>query len=194
MDDQSVAKAFRDLVDLLKKHEPVLDEARRAEIEARYKAEKPELQKAAKGLLLYLVVVVVLFLSASVALALWGSGLLGHAGLQLALAIATGTLGSSVAALLSALDRRAHGWELSNGWKYPQPEPADKFQESMVPIFVVRPLLGSVMGLVLYLYPWPDKLTYVSDVSIGFWGFLLGFLAKSFLDVLKGVFKSVFGK
>ncbi len=194
MDERTLAKAFRDLVDLLKKLEPELDKERSEELEARFKAEGPKLNRAAKRLVLYLVVVVVLFLGVSAFLVLWGPGLLDPTGLRLALAIATGTLGSGVAALLSALDRRANGWELSNGWKYPEPKPADKFQESMIAFFAVRPLLGSVMGLVLYLYPWPEKLVYVSDTSIGFWGFLLGFLAKSFLDLLKGIFKNVFGK
>ena len=103
-------------------------------------------------------------------------------------------MGSAVAALLSALDRSAHGWELTDGSKYPQPEPKDKFQLSMLLMFWVRPLLGSVMGVVLYVYPWPDKLAGAGGISIGFWGFVLGYLAKSFLDVLKGVFKNVFGK
>lgn len=113
---------------------------------------------------------------------------------RLALAVATGTLGSAIAALLSALERRANGWELSNGWKYPRPEPRDKFQTSMVPMFVARPLLGSVMGVILYLYPWPAALAGSEGISVGFWGFVMGYLAKSFLEVVKGLFKSVFGK
>src|SRR5262249_45785107 len=128
---------------------------------------KPKLEKEATRLTAFLAVLVLVLLASACWLVLRPTPL--ESGVKLALAIATGTLGSAVAALLSALDRRAHGWELSNGWKYPGPEPKDKFQLAMLPLFWARPLLGSVMGLLLYVYPWTDRLGGFSGISIGFW-------------------------
>jgi len=193
VEEPDLGTTFRELVNLLKKHERYFDEKRRAELENRYNSERTELKRSANNLIGFLVVLVLVLLAVSSGLALWTKPLQSNSA-KLALAVATGTLGSAVAALLSSLDRRAHGWELSDGSKYPKQEPADKFQVLMLPMFWVRPLLGSVMGLVLYLYPWPDKLPGASGISIGFWGFVLGYLAKSFLDVIKGIFKNVFGK
>lgn len=193
MEEPNLGTAFRELSDLLKKHERAFDEKRRAELEDRYNKEKPELERSARNLIWFLVVLVLVLLAVSSGLALWTTPLQSNSA-KLAMAVTTGTLGSAVAALLSALDRRSHGWELSDGSKYPKSEPADKFQLLMLPMFLVRPLLGSVMGVVLYLYPWSDKLAGASGISIGFWGFVLGYLAKSFLDVIKGIFKNVFGK
>jgi hypothetical protein len=190
MEERFLGKTANELLELLKKHEPVLNKERSEKLEARYKADEPDLKRAFNRLVAFLVTTVCVCLAISSYLLLRES----LDGARLALAVVTGTLGSAVAALLSVLDRRAHGWELSNGWKYPQAEPKDKFQLSMVPLFWARPLLGAVMGVLLYVYPWPDKVAGLSDVSIGFWGFVLGYLAKSFLDVLKGLFKNVFGK
>lgn len=192
MEEPNLYRAFRELIDLLKKHERAFDEKRLAELEDRYNKEKSELERAARKLTRFLAVLILVLIAVSSGLVLLTT--LQSNSAKLALAVATGTLGSAVAALLSALDRQSHGWELSNGSKYPKPEPADKFQLLMLPFFWARPLLGSVMGLLLFLYPWTDKLTGASGISIGFWGFVLGYLAKSFLEVIKDIFKNVFGK
>jgi hypothetical protein len=193
VEEPNLDTAFRELIDLLKKHERAFDEKRRAELEDRYNKEKSELERSARKLTRFLAVLILVLIAVSSGLVLWTTPLQSNSA-KLALAVATGTLGSAVAALLSALDRQSHGWELSDGSKYPKNEPADKFQLLMLPFFWARPLLGSVMGLLLYLYPWTDKLTGASGISIGFWGFVLGYLAKSFLDVIKSIFKNVFGK
>src|SRR5262245_5463068 len=168
METNDLGAGYRALLDSLRELEPVLDKEQRSALEARYQQEKPQLEQAVTHLLAFLVVLILVLVAVSSWLALRTMPL--ESSVKLALAVATGTLGSAVAALLSALDRKTHGWELSNGWKYQEPKPADKFQLSMLPLFWTRPLLGSVMGVVLYMYPWTDKLNGFTRISIGFWG------------------------
>lgn len=121
---------------------------------------------------------------------------------QVLLCIVGGTLGSSISALISAAERISHGWELSEGIKYPDPQPVDKFVARMVPFFVVRPFLGSAMGLVVYAgitggyliaAQNPDKATF-SREGLLFLAFLGGLFAKTFMEKLRAMFDALFGK
>jgi len=113
-----------------------------------------------------------------------------------------GTLGSSVMALRSIIERIANGWELSDGTKFPKEKPEDKFVAKMVPGFLVRPFLGSAMGFLVYLAVTGGFWIAISPASssiefnpfgLGFLSFLAGLFAKTFLKKLKWVFDHIFG-
>jgi hypothetical protein len=61
------------------------------------------------------------------------------------LCVMGGTPGSCIFALLSAAGRISHGWEFSQGDKYPAAEPQDKFVARTVPFFMVRPFLRHLL-------------------------------------------------
>jgi hypothetical protein len=116
------------------------------------------------------------------------------------LCIYTGTLGSSVMALRSIIDRIAFGWELSDGSKLPKKEPPDKFVGKMLPGFLARPFLGSAAGFLVFLAVtsgyWiaisPNSSVEFNPFGLGFLAFLGGLFAKTFFIRLKGVFDKSF--
>jgi hypothetical protein len=116
------------------------------------------------------------------------------------LCIYTGTLGSSVMALRSIIDRIAFGWELSDGSKLPKKEPPDKFVGKMLPGFLARPFLGSAAGFLVFLAVtsgyWiaisPNSSVEFIPFGLGFLAFLGGLFAKTFFIRLKGVFDKSF--
>jgi hypothetical protein len=118
------------------------------------------------------------------------------------LCVLGGTLGSSISALLSAADRISHGWEFSKGEKYPLPQPEDKFVARMVPFFIVRPFLGSAMGLLVYVGLTGGYLIAVQNAEqatfspqgLLFLAFLGGLFAKTFIEKLRTMFDTLFGK
>ena len=118
------------------------------------------------------------------------------------LCVVGGTLGSSISALISAAERISHGWEFSEGDKYPAPEPKDKFVARMVPFFVIRPFLGSAMGLLVYAGLTGGYLIAVknakadsfSQEGLLFLSFLTGLFAKTFIEKLRKMFDTLFGK
>jgi hypothetical protein len=118
------------------------------------------------------------------------------------LCVVGGTLGSSLSALLSAADRISHGWEFSGGDKYPAAEPRDKFVARMVPFFIVRPFFGSAMGLLVYVGLTGGYLIVVQNAQgatfsregLLFLAFLGGLFAKTFIEKLRAMFDTLFGK
>lgn len=118
------------------------------------------------------------------------------------LCVVGGTLGSSISALLSAADRISHGWEFSGGDKYPASEPKDKFVARMVPFFIVRPFLGSAMGLLVYVGLTGGYLIAVQNAEgaifsregLLFLTFLGGLFAKTFIEKLRTMFDTLLGK
>lgn len=118
------------------------------------------------------------------------------------LCVVGGTLGSSISALLSAADRISNGWEFSAGEKYPRFEPKDKFVARMVPFFLVRPFLGSAMGLLVYVGLTGGYLIAVQNAQgstfspegLLFLALLGGLFAKTFLEKLRAMFDTLFGK
>ena len=101
-----------------------------------------------------------------------------------------------MAALTSCLDRYASGYELKDGEKWPPKATKDTFNQRMARWFFFRPYLGVVMGPV---FTWGTDIL-VKDASsltnsathLGFAAFVGGLLAKSIIDVIKGVFKNIF--
>jgi hypothetical protein len=123
-------------------------------------------------------------------------------------AILSATMGSALSALYSLLDRRSRGWEFDNGRKWPaskDPKKQDKremFVMRMVPWFIVRPWFGTALGLVFYLgfaggYLATTKSAVLSDANatsaIAFVGFLVGLMAKTFIQRLRAAFEALFG-
>jgi hypothetical protein len=118
------------------------------------------------------------------------------------LCVVGGTLGSSISALVSVVERISHGWEFSGGDKFPGPEPKDKFVARMVPILVVRPFLGSAMGLLMYAGLTGGYLIAIENAGSAtfsrngllFLSFLSGLFAKTFIEKLRAMFDTLFGK
>ena len=111
----------------------------------------------------------------------------------IALCVTAATLGSAVSALISAADRYAHGFELADGTKLPQAQPADKFVERMAPWFLIRPFLGAAMGLLVYVgvvggyliaVDTDDEVRF-NPHSLAFLSFLGGLFAKTLLEKLR---------
>lgn len=120
----------------------------------------------------------------------------------LLLCIIAATTGSSISALVSAAERISNGWELSSSKKYPRPEPKDKFVARMAPFFAVRPFLGSAVGFLAYVGIVGGYLIAVknrgkedfSQEALLFLTFLAGLFAKTFIEKLRAMFDTLFGK
>lgn len=118
------------------------------------------------------------------------------------LCVAAGTLGSSISALISVAERVANGWELERGEKWPPVGgKPDKFVARMIPLFLVRPLLGSAMGYLVYVGIVGGFLVAVRTATPGdfrpeglaFLALLAGLFAKTFLEKLRDAFKTFLG-
>jgi len=110
---------------------------------------------------------------------------------------AAGTLGSTIAALLSCLQRRSNGLEFKNGKKYPKDNPADKFSLRMSTFYILRPLLGLFAGLVVYFgiqYILKVELIQDEQNRYIFWSLMGGLFAKSLIAKLKDLFDALIGK
>ena len=161
------------------------------------------LRRSASLVVAWLVLMILLSLSLVVALLakVTLAGISDFSTQRILLCVMGGTLGSSISALLSAADRISHGWEFSGGDKYPAPEPKDKFVARMVPFFIVRPLLGSAMGLLVYAGLTSGYLIAVENAQdatfsrpgLLFFSFLGGLFAKTFIEKLRGMFDTFFG-
>ena len=116
--------------------------------------------------------------------------------------LAASVLGSSTSAFISALDRRAHGWEV-HGVKIP-PGAGERFNEKMAPFFRKRPFLGLFTGILVFsamhahvlLRDEPGttpELTGAALYRMVFYSLLAGLFAKSLIEKLKVLFDKVFG-
>jgi len=113
-----------------------------------------------------------------------------------------GFSGSAVAALTSCLDRYANGFERDGGVKYPSVGEKDKetgkerFSRRFSWWLIVRPFLGLLIAPIFiwgisYFAEKPDKFRSSVERS-GFTAFMAGLLAKSVIDLIKGLFKNIF--
>lgn len=107
-----------------------------------------------------------------------------------------GYCGSAVAALTSSLDRYAKGFERESGEKYPEGISGETFNRRMARWFFIRPFLGAIvapifLSAIAIFASEPDKLINATG-NIAFSAFMGGFLAKSVLDLIKGLFKNIF--
>ncbi len=122
--------------------------------------------------------------------------------------IVAGILGCSSAALLSALERKAKGWELANGDQWPQSDrksdneslnvdKSERFSMRMMSFFLLRPALGVLAALLIYFGfgNFPES-TVEPEISknysnLMFWSLLAGFFTKTLFDNMKEVFISI---
>jgi hypothetical protein len=115
-----------------------------------------------------------------------------------------GTLGSTSSSLISALQRKANGWETEDGKKYPidnTKSPTDDkremFSQRMATFFLYRPTLGIIAGLLIY-FGMQSK--YFGDTGLEdpykviFWSLLSGLFVKSLIKKLKDLFDNLVGK
>jgi len=112
--------------------------------------------------------------------------------------ILSGILGSSISALISALQRKANGWEFKNGLKYPNDSPKDKFSIRISSFFIIRPILGILSGFIIYygfqtIGNFKINSEGLEESSLVFWSILAGLFAKSMIEKLKDVFKNLIG-
>lgn len=105
--------------------------------------------------------------------------------------------GSTVSAFLSALNRRANGWEFSDGQKYPVGSKPDRFSMRMSIFFLMRPLLGILAGFIIYF-----GFSIISHAQVSgaeeshtliFWSLIAGLFAKSLIQKLKDLFDNLIG-
>ena len=111
--------------------------------------------------------------------------------------IIAGVLGSTASALISALDRKANGWESKNGDKYPESGKPDKFSIRMATFFLYRPIFGILAGLLVFFGMQAKYFgnTGIEDQSkVIFWSLLSGLFVKSLIEKLKDLFDSFVGK
>jgi hypothetical protein len=121
----------------------------------------------------------------------------------IAVCLVGGTLGGSLSALLSAADRWANGLESWAGKKFPGPRPKDKFSLRMAPFFLIRPVLGGALGVVVYagirsglLFAQKNGTddAQLNMHALAFYATLAGLFAKTLLERLKDMFKAFVGK
>ncbi len=104
--------------------------------------------------------------------------------------IIAGILGSTSAALLSALERKANGWENKNGNKYPKDEPKYKFSERIATFFLFRPVFGILAGLLVYFGMQSKaigKLQNDTNPDIIFFSLVAGLFIKLLIEKLKDI-------
>jgi hypothetical protein len=171
----------------------VLDSASESE-----KIEISRLQRSAWLLIAWLICL----LSLSIMFLVWA---LAEASATILLLIGmctvAGLSGSTVSVLISMADRLSNGWELESGKKWPESaKKPDMFGRRMIPWFLIRPFLGAVMGLIIYvglsgglLMANVETGSDLAALRLTFWALLAGLFAKSFLESLKRAFAVLVG-
>lgn len=163
--------------------------------------EKWGLQRSAWQLILWLIFLLLF----SIAFLVWGLAEVPATTLLLiGLCTAAGLCGSTIAVLISLAERLSNGWELESGHKVPEnAKKNEMFGRRMVPWFVIRPFLGAVMGLAIYLglsgglfvisSPVNPTNLEPSAIRLTFIALIAGLFAKSFLESLKRAFAAFVG-
>lgn len=176
----------------------LLRDQAKAKAEAAYAMEQKALKRVfflVSGWLSGLTLTLVATLGALVA-GVWSPA---QPALSAVVATAAGTLGSALSALLSALQRRANGWETSDGSRYPFDEgKSERFSLAMAPFLATRPVLGAATGLVVLLGSQADVFSVAGTGGtlerVAFWAFLAGLFAKTLIEKLKTTFDQLVGK
>jgi hypothetical protein len=107
-----------------------------------------------------------------------------------------GFSGSGTAALTSCLDRYAHGYETDSGKKFPEAAGGETFNRRFARWLYARPFLGALIappltwGIVFFVRESEQWLS--SAQHLAFTAFLAGLLAKSVVELMKGLFKNIF--
>lgn len=164
-------------------------------------SEKTEINRLQRSAWL-LIVWLILLLICSLAFLVWALAAVPSTTLLLiGMCTAAGLSGSIVSVLFSMADRLSNGWELESGKKLPEnAEKPDMFGRRMIPWFVIRPFLGAVMGLIVYvglsgglLMVHVETGSDLAALRLTFLALLAGLFAKSFLESLKRAFAAFVG-
>lgn len=119
------------------------------------------------------------------------------------LSMLAGALGAAVSAIVLLCDRYQAGFALADGSVHPPSEkPRARFHDGLVPYLALRPVLGAVMGLIVYagfvggflIATTTNAPTHFSPQGIVFASVLSGLFAKTFLARMRMVFKSLLGE
>jgi hypothetical protein len=177
----------------------LLRDQERAKAEAAYTAEQRALRRVfflVSGWLVGLTLALVTALAGLVA-GVWSPAqpVLG----TVVVATAAGALGSAVSALLSALQRRANGWETRAGLRYPFDEgKSERFNLGIAPFLAARPALGASVGLIVLVGAQAGVFSVAATAGTldraAFWSFLAGLFAKTLIEKLKTTFDQLVGK
>ena len=197
MDIREVEKRIESIEQSIKQLRVALKHFKDNQLPDKLNNEVPLLKEYAWKVITYLIVLTVLSSIGALWLllsnAVWIPNL--KAGL---VSLAAGLLGSSISAMLSALQRRANGWEFSDGSTFPGDEPKERFNESMIPFFLARPFLGMAVGFLAFV---GGLSAFLIDVGtppdlyeLAFIALLAGLFAKTLLDKPKEVFDNLVGK
>jgi hypothetical protein len=111
------------------------------------------------------------------------------------ISVTAGALGSATTALVSCLNRRANGFEDRCGRQTPDPDTRkERFNQGMYYWFLARPFLGATVAAVIYwgIQGGVFELSLTQSAEVAFYGFLSGLLAKTILDLLRGLLKNIF--
>jgi len=111
------------------------------------------------------------------------------------ISVRAGALGSTTTALVSCLNRRANGFEDRCGRQTPDPDTRkERFNQGMYYWFLARPFLGATVAAVIYwgIQGGVFELSLTQSAEVAFYGFLSGLLAKTILDLLRGLLKNIF--
>jgi hypothetical protein len=149
----------------------------------------------AAALLLWLAALVIGTGFAAIVLLNSGDDYLESTSYQVVLCVTGGAFGASVAALLRAVERIAHGWSDAAA-------PAHGFSTRRAPLLAVQPVLGAALGLLLYLLlsALVVVLLRVSDGTVfDPQGLLLvaaatGLIARALLARLRDMVDALFGR
>ena len=115
--------------------------------------------------------------------------------------LVAGLFGSCVAAFRSCLDRRANGFEDRYGNASPDPKTTkERFADGMITWFIGRPLLGAALGVTTYLALRGEvfgeslglKALQANPSRLMFYTWVVGFFAKTILDLLLDLTKKIF--
>jgi hypothetical protein len=117
------------------------------------------------------------------------------------LSLLGGTLGAAISGLVQTCDRYAAGFELLDGTAWPpNDKQVQRFSERCVPFLILRPVLGAVMGLIVYagfvggfLISTTSGPPNFSPQGMVFLAVLSGLFAKTFLARVRVVFKAMLG-
>jgi hypothetical protein len=159
--------------------------------------EEQKLKSSARIVILYLIVLTLLSSAAAIWL-LIDNGAWSFTLTAALVCMVAGTFGSSVSAMLSALQRRAEGWEFSDGTPYPDDAVKQRFSERMFPFFLARPWLGAAVGFLVFVgglsnyigkFENPPELYKLTFLAI-----MGGLFAKTLIEKLKDVFDNLVGK
>lgn len=107
-----------------------------------------------------------------------------------------GILGSTSSALMSALQRKANGWETEDGITHPVDGKSDMFSQRMATFFLYRPVFGIIAGLLIFFgieAEYFGNINSTEEAKVVFLSIISGLFIKSLIEKLKDLFDNLIG-